>query len=56
MSLFSPESHAFELEVERVKDVLIQDGCPINQARWRAEQAVWSSALAHKQAPQCPQR
>jgi hypothetical protein len=50
MSLFSNESHAFELEVERVQAQLVESGtCPESQARWRAEQVVWSRALSGSQ-------
>jgi hypothetical protein len=54
MSLFSNESHAFELEVEQEQSELVRNGCPENQARWRAEQVVWSRALLQPEAPrQC---
>ena len=48
MSLFSNESYAFELEVERERTRLVSHGCPENQARWRAVQAGWSRTLSQK--------
>jgi hypothetical protein len=56
MSLFSNESHAFEVEVERVQSQLVESGtCPENQARWRAEQVVWSRALSVSPGQKCQQ-
>jgi hypothetical protein len=56
MSLFSNESHAFEVEVERVQSQLVESGtCPESQARWRAEQVVWSRALSVSPGQKCQQ-